>query len=108
MNIHYKVACSHVPAYFGRIVTTNDVYMLKSVAPLSIHYVAVPPPIPVAAGFEDTFAFFNGQLYSGDLPIFVILRSNNDDIKRANNDEIKIGSDGCTQSGCEKLCSRNH
>ena len=66
-----------VPAYFVRIVTTNDGPLVEH----NIQYVAVPQPIPVAAGFEDTFAFFNGQLNSGDLPIFVILRSNNDDIK---------------------------
>lgn len=74
-----------MPAYFVRIVTTHERCLyVEECGPLvehDIHYVAVPPPIPVAAGFEDTFAFFNGQLNSDDLPIFVILRSNNDDIK---------------------------
>ena len=47
----------------------------------SIHYVAVPPAVPVGAGFEETFEFLSGQINPGDPPIFVVLKSNNDDLK---------------------------
>ena len=46
-----------------------------------MRYVAVPPPVPVGAGFEETFEVLSGQINPGDLPIFVLLKSNNDDLK---------------------------